>query len=374
MSRLLVLLALIASGCTSAPEPDRVERPEALVARMERSLATTIIEDGLNGAPGTEAEAASGLTSLSETLDAAVDTRRIPASLRRDIRHIRWAAAFENRGSDYDARLQRATSLTISADEIHERALRELDGFTPSDVEDTGTMDLQSLLDEASSFIFDIEPAVVSRLGRSANADLDLTLDERPGAAASAPAHYRVVDGVGIVTLFPPLIPRFGLRATTLRYTLPGAHLLPQTTTGSAIAVPAHLEGWALFSLTLLETPPERTAFHIAFEAARAAIDTGIHARGWPRIRAIEFAKRRLGVDDALAAALVDDAIGNPATGAAPFAGFDFLRRLEADTKELQGERYDLRAFVDAVTGEGVRPLPLVREQVGETFGKAGSG
>jgi uncharacterized protein (DUF885 family) len=134
----------------------------------------------------------------------------------------------------------------------------------------------------------------------------------------------------------------------------------------------AYGEGWALYAeslgpeLGLLHDPFSRFGY-LADEllrAARLVADTGIHAMGWPRQQALDYLNANTANLPADNEVEVDRYIAHP--GEAPGYKLGQLRiaSLRAEAQAALGERFDVRAFHDAVLDNGALPLGLLERQV----------
>jgi uncharacterized protein (DUF885 family) len=101
-----------------------------------------------------------------------------------------------------------------------------------------------------------------------------------------------------------------------------------------------------------------------AWRASRLVVDTGIHAMGWSRSKAIAFFEENaiLAHDNILNE--VDRYIAWPGQALAYKMGEREIRRLRADAEKRMGASFDLKAFHDQVLGGGAVSLPVLREQV----------
>ena len=106
--------------------------------------------------------------------------------------------------------------------------------------------------------------------------------------------------------------------------------------------------------------PPTR-ALHIA---ALAAVDTGVHAQGWTRERAIAWLVEQLGLDAAVAADHVDRCIAQPARALAAFEGLDFFGELRRVAIAGGGAAADHTEFARRVVESLWMPLPVLGEAV----------
>ncbi|MBP6251551.1 MAG: DUF885 domain-containing protein [Rubrivivax sp.] len=174
--------------------------------------------------------------------------------------------------------------------------------------------------------------------------------------------------------------PRWALPTLVAHETAPGHHLqiararelgdLPDFRRLGGYT--AFSEGWALYAETLgdrfgLYDAPEDRFGHLqaqAFRAARLVVDTGLHAMGWSRQRAIDYMVQEVGESPVFIESEVDRYLSNPAQALAYMIGklkFDELR----DRAQLRlGARFDLRRFHNAVLDAGALPLNLLERRI----------
>lgn len=106
---------------------------------------------------------------------------------------------------------------------------------------------------------------------------------------------------------------------------------------------------------------PPTQALHIA---ALAVVDTGVHAQGWTRERAIAWLVEQLGLDAGRAADHVDRCIAQPARALAAFAGLDFFAELRREAVARGGAAADHAEFARRVVQDLWMPLPVLGEAV----------
>jgi uncharacterized protein (DUF885 family) len=126
------------------------------------------------------------------------------------------------------------------------------------------------------------------------------------------------------------------------------------------LQLPAFTEGWQMYA-----------AGRTRDAAVRAALDSGIHVRGWPAEQAHAFAAAHLEATEAARA--VDLVTATPARALAVFAGAQAFAALRRTAEARLGARFDERELVQAVLGSGALSLDLVELQV-EEFLKARQG
>lgn len=134
----------------------------------------------------------------------------------------------------------------------------------------------------------------------------------------------------------------------------------------------AFTEGWALYSERLgLEAgfyeDPYSDFGRLSYEmwrALRLAVDTGIHAFGWSRQKAIDYMAANSALSVHNITTEVDRYISWPGQALAYKTGELEIRRLRERAESALGARFDLRGFHDVVLGSGAVPLPVLEDNV----------
>jgi uncharacterized protein (DUF885 family) len=197
----------------------------------------------------------------------------------------------------------------------------------------------------------------------------------RPAAADGSRPGAFCVD-----TYEPEKHPRFEFEALTFHESVPGHHIqiaLAQELTGlpefrKHLGVTAFVEGWGLYAegladeLGLYSGPLDRLGrlSFSAWRAIRLVVDTGVHALGWSRERAVAFMEANAALSRENVVNEVDRYIAWPGQALAYKLGELEIRRLRADAETRLGARFDLRAFHDALLGQGAVSLPVLRAQI----------
>lgn len=138
--------------------------------------------------------------------------------------------------------------------------------------------------------------------------------------------------------------------------------------------VTAYAEGWGLYSEQLAgevglyaDVRAEIGAIAASLmRAARLVLDTGIHAFGWSRQRALEFADAHVPMPSEFMANEVDRYIVMPGQALAYQTGKFEILRLREQAKQQLGATFDLAAFHGSVLDHGSVPLPALRRAVEE--------
>lgn len=100
------------------------------------------------------------------------------------------------------------------------------------------------------------------------------------------------------------------------------------------------------------------------WRACRLVVDTGIHAKGWPRDRAIAYMAENTALSPLNIEREVDRYIAWPGQACAYKIGQLKISELRARAENALGDRFDRRAFHDAVLGSGSIPLPTLEAKI----------
>jgi uncharacterized protein (DUF885 family) len=140
---------------------------------------------------------------------------------------------------------------------------------------------------------------------------------------------------------------------------------------GGILASSAFAEGWGLYSERLAEEMGlylddwERLGMLEAqgMRAARLVTDTGIHALGWSRERAIDTMEA-IGTPHVDAVIEVDRYIAIPAQALAYMIGMIEIERAREQAARRDGAAFSLRDFHDRLLALGQLPLPALRREL----------
>ena len=140
---------------------------------------------------------------------------------------------------------------------------------------------------------------------------------------------------------------------------------------GGLLAGASFAEGWGLYSERLADDMGlyvddwERLGMLAAqaHRAARLITDTGLHAFGWTRERAIERLVEG-GSPRGESEVEVDRYIALPAQAQAYMVGMVEIEDARRRTQEAEGARFDLRSFHDRLLALGQLPLPALRREL----------
>lgn len=183
-----------------------------------------------------------------------------------------------------------------------------------------------------------------------------------------------------INTYLPETRPRYEAEALAFHESVPGHHLqiaVAQELTNvpefrKHQGVTAFVEGWGLYAERLademgLYTSDVDRIGMLSFDAWRACrlvVDTGIHAKGWSRQQAIDYMTENSVLAENNIENEVDRYITWPGQALAYKVGQMEILKLRDEAKARLGSRFDIKAFHDAVLGNGAVALPVLRQQV----------
>ena len=116
----------------------------------------------------------------------------------------------------------------------------------------------------------------------------------------------------------------------------------------------------------LYDTPEKKMGqlSYQAWRASRLVVDTGIHAKGWDKARAVAFMRENTALTDANIDAEVNRYISWPGQALGYKIGELRIKALRAKAQKALGEKFDLRRFHDAVLLQGAVPLDVLEAQV----------
>lgn len=138
------------------------------------------------------------------------------------------------------------------------------------------------------------------------------------------------------------------------------------------VPLPAYAEGWALYAEQLAaeqgfeSDPLDRLGYLDAqlFRAVRLVVDTGIHAKRWTRERAVGYFNANSGMALSEIETEVDRYAAWPGQALAYMVGRLRIIELRERAKQKLGDRFDLRAFHDAVLLPAALPLDMLSAEV----------
>jgi uncharacterized protein (DUF885 family) len=173
---------------------------------------------------------------------------------------------------------------------------------------------------------------------------------------------------------------RFDIESTAYHEGIPGHHLqiaiaaelegIPEFRKSGFVT--AYAEGWGLYTERLADEmglyggPLDRIGMLAgdSMRAGRLVVDTGMHALGWSRQQAIDYLFANSPMQVSHVKAEVDRYAVTPGQALSYMIGRLEILRIRSDANARQGDRFDIRAFHDAVLDNGAMPLSLLEKQV----------
>jgi uncharacterized protein (DUF885 family) len=326
-------------------------------------------------------------------------------------------------GDYYSARLKIMTTTDMSATEIHDLGLSEVDRihaemreimkkvefdgtlqeffeFTRTDKQffkPEGARGRAAYLKEATKFIDDMKVRLPEVFNRLPKADLEVKAVEafREKAAGKAfynrPAPDGTRPGIYYANLYRmDAMPVYQMEALAYHEGIPGHHMqlsISQELEG----VPsfrkygrftAYSEGWGLYSEFLpkemgLYADPYSDFGRLAMElwrAARLVVDTGLHDKKWTRMEATDYLMTNTPNPESDCLKAIERYIVMPGQATAYKIGMNKIVELREAAKDELGDKFDIRDFHDAILATGPVPLSIMEEQVDIYVTKAKAG
>ncbi len=314
----------------------------------------------------------------------------------------------------YAYTLRHHTTTTMTADEIHNLGLREVErikaemlgilaaeGYPTEDLQatmknlleqerflypdtDEGReqilLDYQAIIDEIdqeTKNFFDVRPTVGVKVERIP----EFKQAKAPGAYYDFPPMDLSRPGTFYVNLRDVKeTPKFYMRTLAYHEAIPGHHFQITIAQGlkdlpifrRIIPFTAYGEGWALYAEKLSveqgyqEDPYDRLGYLTSeiFRAVRLVVDTGIHAEHWTREQAIEYMLANTGMPEGEVVAEIERYIVDPGVACAYKVGELKILELRSRAMEKLGPDFDLKEFHNVMLTNGGMPLSILEQQV----------
>jgi uncharacterized protein (DUF885 family) len=134
----------------------------------------------------------------------------------------------------------------------------------------------------------------------------------------------------------------------------------------------AYVEGWALYAEWLgrelgMYKDPYQMFGHLNDEQLRAmrlVVDTGLHAKGWSREKAINYMLDNSALSRTETTQEVDRYIANPGQALGYKVGQLTIKRLRKEAEAAMGSKFDLKAFHAQVLDTGALPMEVLDAKI----------
>ena len=313
----------------------------------------------------------------------------------------------------YKNALQRTTTTTMTADEIHELGLSEVDrihkamnkiknqvGFNGdlqaffkfmkeddqfyySDT-DNGK---ESYIKDAKQLIDNLKGELDKMFITKPKADMVVKAVEPFREKSAGKAFYQspAIDGSRPGTYYAntyrmAMMPKYQMEALAFHEGIPGHHMqiaiaqeledIPKFRKFGGYT--AYIEGWGLYS----EFLPKEFGFYsdpysdfgrLAMElwrACRLVVDTGIHTKKWTREEGIAYYANNTPNDMLDCIKMVERHIVMPSQATAYKIGMNKILELRAYAESQMGDQFDIRKFHEVILKDGAVPLNILEDHV----------
>ncbi|MFK7863324.1 MAG: DUF885 family protein [Pseudohongiellaceae bacterium] len=313
----------------------------------------------------------------------------------------------------YNARLKQMTTVELSADQIHEIGLAEVERLKAEmdaireEVGYTGTLEeffvfmredpqfyypnteegRQEYLAVNNEHLDFIATRLPDYFGRLPKADLIVKRVESFREQAGGAQHYRAgsPDGSRPGVFYSHMadmgtLAKYQIEDIAYHEGSPGHHMqisIQQELTDvprfrTQYRTTAYTEGWGLYAEWLAKemggfADPYSDFGRLSGEiwrAVRLVVDTGIHAKGWSEQQAVDFFLKNSPIPEGAVRSEVQRYFANPGQATAYKIGMmNFQQARSHAEQSLQG-LFDIKQFHDVVLGAGAVPIPMMHERV----------
>jgi uncharacterized protein (DUF885 family) len=319
------------------------------------------------------------------------------------------ATAMPDGEAYYQAMIEKFTTLTLTAKQIHEIGLQEVARIQAEMEATKERANFKGTMAEFFQFLR-TDPQFYAKTPREllsysayVSKKADWKLGEtigllprrrhgiRPVPEALAPIYTGGRGGLEAClmnTYNLPARPLYTLAALTLHECTPGHSFQaalaregperPPFRRGTSFS--GYGEGWGLYTewlgtvMGIYETPYEdfgRLTYEM-WRACRLVIDTGIHQFGWTREQAMDYLRTRAALSEHEITTEVERYIAWPGQAVAYKLGELQIRRHRREAEEKLGAKFDQRQFHDAILAIGSVPLPVLEQRMTQFIADGG--
>ncbi len=313
----------------------------------------------------------------------------------------------------YNHRLSRMTTLPLTADEIHNIGLSEVERLRAEmeSVKDAtgfdGTLQeffvfvredeqfyypntpegRQEYLEVNNQYLDAINEQLPRFFGRLPKAELEVRRVEAFREQDGAAQHYRAgsPDGSRPGVFYSHMsdmssLAKWQIEDIAYHEGNPGHHMqisIQQELTDiprfrTQFFTTAYVEGWGLYAEWLAKEmggyqDPYSEFGRLAGEiwrAVRLVVDTGIHAKQWTEQQAVDYFLENSPIPPPAVRSEVQRYFANPGQATAYKIGMMNIQQARARAEDQLGTAFDIRAFHDLVLGAGGLPMPILHARV----------
>jgi uncharacterized protein (DUF885 family) len=310
---------------------------------------------------------------------------------------LAWLADGEDA---YNRVVRYHTTLDLSAQRIHEIGLEQIEKlageYRELGPEVLGTSDLGEIFDRLRDdpALHHTNGADIVAASKTALAKATAAMGDWFGILPKASCDVEEVKSGAIAFYFPPAKDgsrpgvffmntsdptgwgRYQIEATSYHEGIPGHHLqlaistelttVPEFRKRAFIA--AYGEGWGLYTerladeMGLYSTPLDRMGMLEAdsMRACRLVVDTGMHALGWSRQKAIDYMTENSPMRVSQIVPEIDRYAVTPGQALAYMIGRLEIQRMRREAEATLGNAFEIKGFHDTVLGSGLMPLPVL--------------
>ncbi|NNL87750.1 MAG: DUF885 domain-containing protein, partial [Marinicaulis sp.] len=316
-------------------------------------------------------------------------------------------------GAYYQNRIRAQTTLDITAHEIHQIGLADIERIhaemreiinevefegdlqdffefirnDPNNYYENSNAGRERFLDDARFLIADIYKVVGDYFQRIPKADLEVRRVEPWRENSTSIAFYNrpSEDGTRPGIYYANLadmrsVQKYVFSAITYHESAPGHHFqiamaqelpaLPKFRRFGGYG--AFTEGWALYAEKLAKemgfySDPYHNFGRLQNElwrSVRLVVDTGIHEKRWTREQSIQYFLLNTPLSEGDIVTEVERFFVNPAQALSYKMGMMKILELREKAKSALGDAFDIRLFHDAVIGAGPMPLSVLERRV----------
>jgi uncharacterized protein (DUF885 family) len=309
----------------------------------------------------------------------------------------------------YNFRIKNFTTITMTADEIHNLGLREVERIrlemekVKSQVGFKGDLkaffdfvrnrkelipftEPQQVIDNFNAIHEKMKPQIEKLFNKKPKTPFEVRRTEAfREASASAEYYQGSLDGTrpGIFYVPIPEITSYNIHKDEdlfLHEAIPGHHYQISLTQESTVLpkfrktlwYSAYGEGWALYTESLgkelgLYTDPYQYFGMLSGDmhrAIRLVVDTGIHTKDWSREKAIQYSMDNEPVSEAGIISEIERYMAYPGQALSYKIGQLKIRELRTKAEKELGDKFDIKEFHNQVLETGSIPLKLLEDKI----------